>query len=97
MTKADLIAIILEKANITRIKAEMVVETVFESMKETLKKGDRIEVRGFGTFELRHYDAYQGRNPKTGDIIEVTEKLLPFFRAGKELRARVDGKAQTSF
>jgi integration host factor subunit beta len=93
MTKADLIEIILTKANITHVKAEAVVHTVFESMKDALKKGDRIEIRGFGCFEIRHYDAYKGRNPKTGEIIDIAEKCLPHFKVGKELKARVDAKA----
>ncbi len=96
MTKADLIEIVLEKANITRVKAEIVVETIYEALKEALKKGDRIEIRGFGTFELRHYDAYQGRNPKTGEVIQIAKKLLPHFKVGKELKARVDGTDVTT-
>ncbi|MEI7973920.1 MAG: HU family DNA-binding protein [Bdellovibrio sp.] len=92
MTKADLIELIAEKAGITRIKAEIVVNTVFDSMVESLMKEDRIEIRGFGSFVLRSYDAYQGRNPRTGEIIEVGEKKLPFFKVGKELRAELNRK-----
>ena len=95
MTKADLVEAIREKNNMTRVKAETVVETVFESIKGALKNGDRVEIRGFGCFEIRHYEGYKGRNPKTGEVIKVEKKCLPFFRVGKELKARVDGKAQT--
>ncbi len=94
MTKADLIEVVSEKANITRVKAEKVVETVFNSIKEALKNGDRIEIRGFGCFEVRHYGRYQGRNPKTGEVIEVPKKKLPFFKVGKLLKAQV-AKAPT--
>jgi integration host factor subunit beta len=92
MTKADLIELIAEKAGITRIKAEIVVNTIFDSMVEALMKEDRIEIRGFGSFVLRSYEAYQGRNPRTGEIIEVGEKKLPFFKVGKELRAELNKK-----
>ena len=89
MTKADLIEAVSQKANITRVKAEKVVETVFDSIMKALKKGERVELRGFGCFEVRHYGAYNGRNPKTGEVLKVPEKQLPFFKVGKELKARV--------
>lgn len=90
MTKADLINLIAEKAGITRIKAETVVNTVFDSMIEALMRDDRIEIRGFGSFVNRNYGAYKGRNPRTGDIIEVSEKKLPFFKVGKELKEELN-------
>lgn len=90
MTKADLINLIAEKANITRVKSETVVNTIFDSMVEALMKGDRIEIRGFGSFVNRDYGAYQGRNPRTGEVINVSEKKLPFFKVGKELKEKVD-------
>jgi integration host factor subunit beta len=96
MTKADLIDLILKKRDMTRVKAETVVNTVFESMGEALKRNERVEIRGFGTFEVRHYDAYKGRNPRTGDVIDVEEKRVPFFRVGKNLKRQVDGKTQSS-
>ena len=86
MTKADLINLISEKADITRVKAETVVNTVFDSIVEALIKGDRIEIRGFGSFVNRSYDAYKGRNPRTGEVIDVKKKKLPFFKVGKELK-----------
>lgn len=90
MTKADLINLISEKAGITRVKAETVVNTVFDTMIEALMKNDRIEIRGFGSFVNRQYEAYQGRNPRTGDVINVKEKKLPFFKAGKELKELIN-------
>lgn len=92
MTKADLINKIAEKANITRVKAEIVVNTVFDSMVDALMKDHRIEIRGFGSFVNRQYDAYQGRNPRTGEVINVGQKKLPFFKVGKELKDDVNKK-----
>lgn len=86
MTKADLINLISEKAGITRIKAETVVNTIFDSMVEALMRDDRIEIRGFGSFVNRQYDARKGRNPRTGEVINVEEKKFPFFKPGKELK-----------
>lgn len=93
MTKADLINLIAEKAKITRVKAEAVANTVFDSMIEALIRGDRIEIRGFGSFVNRHYDAYKARNPRTGEVIFVDEKKLPFFKAGKELKDEINKNA----
>ena len=90
MTKADLINIIAEKSNITRVKAEAVVNTIFDSMVESLMKDDRIEIRGFGSFVNRQYDSYQGRNPRTGEVIDVEQKKLPFFKVGKELKEEIN-------
>ncbi len=90
MTKADLINLISEEAKITRVKAETVVNTIFDSMVESLLKGDRIEIRGFGSFVNRAYGSYKGRNPRTGEVIEVKDKKLPFFKVGKELKEAVN-------
>ena len=90
MTKADLINIISEKAGITRVKAETVVNTIFDSMIEALMKDDRIEIRGFGSFVNRDYEAYQGRNPRTGEVINVKQKKLPFFKVGQELKDEIN-------
>ncbi|OQW48463.1 MAG: integration host factor subunit beta [Proteobacteria bacterium SG_bin7] len=90
MTKADLINLISEKAGITRVKAETVVNTIFDTMTEALLKDDRIEIRGFGSFVNRAYGSYQGRNPRTGEVINVGEKKLPFFKVGKELREDIN-------
>lgn len=94
MTKADLINLISEKANITRVKAEAVVNTVFDTMVEALMKDDRIEIRGFGSFVNRSYGSYKGRNPRTGELINVEEKKIPFFKVGKELKGDVNKTSQ---
>ena len=86
MTKADLINQISETSKITRVKAEIVVNAIFDSMVESLLKDDRIEIRGFGSFVNREYAARKGRNPRTGEIIDVKNKKLPFFKVGKELK-----------
>ncbi|MAE73600.1 MAG: integration host factor subunit beta [Bdellovibrionaceae bacterium] len=96
MTKADLINVISEKANITRVKAETVVNTIFDSMIEALMKNDRIEIRGFGSFVNREYEAYQGRNPRTGEVINVEQKRLPFFKVGKELKELINEAAEAA-
>jgi integration host factor subunit beta len=67
-----------------------VVNVVFDSMADSLAKGDRVEIRGFGSFKVKSYNSYQGRNPKTGEIIQVREKKLPYFKVGKEMKERVD-------
>lgn len=90
MTKADLINLIAEKAGITRIKSETIVNTIFDSMVEALMRDDRIEIRGFGSFVNREYGAYKGRNPRTGEIINVGNKKLPFFKVGKELKEELN-------
>lgn len=90
MTKADLINLISEKAGITRVKAETVVNTIFDSMIEALLRDDRIEIRGFGSFVNRDYNSYQGRNPRTGEVIDVNQKKLPFFKVGKELKEDIN-------
>ncbi len=90
MTKADLINLISDKGKITRVKAETVVNTIFDTMVEALVRNDRIEIRGFGSFVNREYDARKGRNPRTGEVIEVEQKKLPFFKVGKELKEDIN-------
>ena len=90
MNKSQLIEALAKKENLTIKKAEMIVNTLFESIEEALIAGDRVEIRGFGSFKVKSYDGYQGRNPKTGEVIKVDEKKLPFFKVGKELKERVD-------
>ena len=92
MNKSDLVEKLASDADVTKKQTEQVVNLIFDSMTETLARGDRIEIRGFGSFISKHYPAYNGRNPRTGEIIRVAEKYLPFFKVGKELRERVDGK-----
>ncbi|MBT6341025.1 MAG: integration host factor subunit beta [Desulfobacula sp.] len=79
----------------SKVKTEIARDTVnlfFGSIKESLAAGDRVEIRGFGSFHVKKYEGYTGRNPKTGDSIEVQPKKLPVFRAGKELKNLVDQK-----
>lgn len=94
MTKSELIEHLANRQNITRRTAEEVVNLIFEGMRSALCSGERIEIRGFGTFKVRHYDGYRGRNPKTSKTILVRPKLLPVFKVGKQLRARVNGGAE---
>lgn len=91
MVKSELIDILASKAYITTAQAEEVVNIFFDSVIESLTTDGRVEIRGFGAFTVRKYKAYEGRNPKTGEKIEVSEKKLPFWKAGLELRQRVDG------
>ena len=92
MNKSELIEALGKKENLTEKKAIDVISMVFKGFTDELKKGGRIEIRGFGSFVVRNYTAYTGRNPKTGKNIRVAPKKLPFFKVGKELKARVDGK-----
>jgi integration host factor subunit beta len=90
MTKADLIAVIAEKLKFPWARAEVLVDEVFDAMVEALKRGEGIEIRGFGSFTIRQYKAYEGRNPRTGETVQVKPKRLAFFKVGKELRERVN-------
>jgi integration host factor subunit beta len=90
MNKSGLIEALSQKLNLTEKKAIDVVNLVFKGFTDELKKGGRIEIRGFGSFVVKDYEAYTGRNPKTGTKIKVEPKKLPFFKVGKELKDRVD-------
>jgi integration host factor subunit beta len=90
MNKSQLTEALAKAENITMKKAEMVVNAVFENMADALVRKERIEIRGFGSFKVKSYKGYKGRNPKTGDLIKVDGKKLPFFKVGKELRESVD-------
>jgi integration host factor subunit beta len=90
MTKSDLIEKLAERLKLPKGKAETIVNTVFESMETALARGERIEIRGLGSFEVRSYKAYEGRNPRTGEPVGVQPKRLPFFKVGKELKERVN-------
>jgi integration host factor subunit beta len=90
MNRSELIIAIKDKANLSRNDAEKVVDTFFDAVKETLLKGERVEIRGFGSFTVKNYKPYIGRNPKTGVQINVPSKKLPFFKTGKELKEMVD-------
>lgn len=90
MTKSDLIEKLTTKTNLTKKKVEGVVNCVFDTMFSALVRGDRIEIRGFGSWYVKEYKSYTGRNPKTGSSVVVPEKRLPFFKVGKELKKRID-------
>ena len=90
VTKSDLIERLSESLKLPKGKAEAVVNVMFDSMTTALERGERIEIRGFGSFEVRSYKAYEGRNPRTGEPVHVKPKRLPFFKVGKELRERVN-------
>ncbi len=91
MNKSDLIATLTKKEKLTEKNAAEIINLIFDGLTDTLKKGGRIEIRGLGSFCVREYGAYTGRNPRTGKDVKVKPKRLPFFRAGKELKKRVDG------
>ena len=92
MNKSELIEALSNKENVkTEKKAIDVINLIFKGFVDELKNGGRIEIRGFGSFVVRSYGAYTGRNPKTGQNIKVLPKKLPFFKVGKDLREMVDG------
>ena len=91
MNKSEMIEALAAKKEISFKKAEEIVNTVFDAMTSALLNGDRIEIRGFGSFVVNEYEAYTGRNPKTGESIDVKPKKLPFFKVGKELKERIAG------
>lgn len=89
MNKSELIETLAVKKGLSFKKAEEIINTIFDAMTDALIAGDRIEIRGFGSFVVNEYKSYTGRNPKTGESIEVKPKKLPFFKVGKELKERV--------
>lgn len=94
MNKSDLVEILSKRAEITVRRAAEVVDLIFDEMSAELVKGNRIEIRGFGSFVIKNYEAYTGRNPKTKEKIQVPPKRLPYFKVGKELRLRVDEESE---
>jgi len=90
VNKSELIEKLAEKSGLNVIQSEEVVNLIYRKMRDTMVNGGRIEIRGFGSFVVKEYQAYQGRNPKTGDKISVPPKKLPFFKVGKELKERID-------
>ena len=92
MTKSDLIESIATSAGLTKDKASVVVNAIFDEMVDAMKRGERIEIRNFGNFTVRDYGAYTGRNPKTGEPVQVSAKRMPFFKVGLELKRRVNGE-----
>ncbi|RMG42823.1 MAG: integration host factor subunit beta [Candidatus Dadabacteria bacterium] len=95
MNKSELIEKLAERSGINVMQAEEVVNLIYRKMRDTMVNGGRIEIRGFGSFVVKEYQAYQGRNPKTGEKIHVPPKKLPFFKVGKELKERIDNVADT--
>jgi integration host factor subunit beta len=89
VTKADLIDALANELQITQHEAQAVIATILNSMTESLVRRVLIEIRGFGSFTVKHYDSYEGRNPKTGEKTLVQQKKLPFFKPGRDLRKRV--------
>ena len=90
MNKSQLIEALALEINISTPKADAITNTIIDAMIETLAQGEHIEIRGFGSFGIKKYDSYTGRNPKTGEEILIAPKKLPFFKVGKELKKRVD-------
>jgi len=90
MNKADLITALADKEELTEKDATTIINLIFDGFTETLKKDGRIEIRGFGSFSVREYRPYTGRNPKTGKSVDVKPKRSPFFKVGKELKKKVD-------
>ncbi|OQX24933.1 MAG: integration host factor subunit beta [Desulfobacteraceae bacterium IS3] len=90
MNKLELIATLKNEANISKAEAAKIVEIFFGNMSDALAKGERVEIRGLCSFFVKNYKSYIGRNPKTGEKVEITPKKLPFFKCGKELKERVD-------
>ena len=91
MTKSELIEKISEKVDgLSKKQTEVIIETIFESIKESLAKGGKVEIRGFGNFRLRSRNARKARNPKTGEAVNVPPKKVPYFKVGKELREMVN-------
>ena len=90
MTKSELIEAVAVRSNITKSRAELVVNCIFDAMTAALERNEGIEIRGYGSFTVRKYHAYDGRNPRTGKAVSVPEKRLPFFKVGKELKALVN-------
>lgn len=91
MVRSELIEALALKADLTNAKAEEIVMTFFEEVASSLTTEGRVEIRGFGSFSVRRYRSYEGRNPKTGVVLTVPAKQLPYWKTGTELRQRVDG------
>jgi integration host factor subunit beta len=91
MNKSDLVEILADKLKtLSKKEVDLIVDTVFNKMTESLGRGERIEIRGFGSFEVRTRDARQGRNPKSGEKVYVNTRRVPFFKVGKELKERIN-------
>ena len=91
MNKVDLIQALKDSSNLSKSDAERIVALFFDQMADALAQGERVEIRGLCSFFVKEYRSYTGRNPKTGEKVKIKPKKLPFFKAGKELKERVDG------
>ncbi|HPH41977.1 MAG TPA: HU family DNA-binding protein [Syntrophorhabdaceae bacterium] len=89
MNKIDIINKIAEDMNLNQKVAKIAVDTIVVTIKNAIVNNERVEIRGFGSFTLRNYRAYQGRNPKTGELVDVQSKRLPYFKVGKELKEMI--------
>ncbi len=94
MNKSELITKLAQECSLSTDDADLCVNIFIDEMKKALLEGSRIEIRGFGSFKMKDYGGYKGRNPKTGEQVQVEPKKLPFFRAGKELKDLVNEKEQ---
>jgi integration host factor subunit beta len=92
MTKAELVERVAENINLTKKQTEAIVNILLNSITEALSNGDKVELRGFGSFRIRERNPREGRNPKTGETVSIPAKKVPFFKAGKELREMVDNQ-----
>jgi integration host factor subunit beta len=95
MTKADLVEEVIRVSGLSKKQAEIIVNTVFDSVVDALQRDDKIELRGFGSFRVRRRRSRQGRNPKTGDRVAVPAKRIPYFKPGKELKDLINGGPET--
>jgi integration host factor subunit beta len=93
MTKADLINIVAKKLDITQVQSGIIVEAALKSVVNALQNGQEVEIRGFGSFRFRNRAPRKGRNPKTGERVDVPPKKIPYFKMGKELKALLNGQA----
>lgn len=92
MTKAELVEKVADKIHLTKKQTEAIVNILLGCITEALSAGDKVELRGFGSFRIRNRNPREGRNPKTGDTVQIPAKKVPFFKAGKELREMVDNR-----
>ncbi len=91
MTKSELIERLIQRMpHLQKKDSEMIVNLIFDSMKEALMRGEKIEIRGFGSFRIKKRAPKEGRNPKTGEIVKIPEKRIPFFKVGKELKEMIN-------
>jgi integration host factor subunit beta len=96
VNKSDLARLVAVRRGIQHRKADSIVRVIFSAMAESLKKRERIEIRGFGSFISKHYKAYGGRNPKTGEQIDVPAKWMPYFKVGKDLKRKINAPAESA-